>query len=115
MVTASSCESVKKCAWIHHQTDEAVKPKRKSDKNSVATLNMHDSWLRMLQDDEPPKSSWRPRKSTKSCRPIKRAKIHKSHTVTEKGPSRGKIGLYRASWRGGHVPKIRDAPAREKT
>ena len=47
----------------------------KSDKNSVATLNMHENWLRMLQDDEPPKSSWRPRKSTKSC-----------------GPSRGKIG-----------------------
>ena len=38
----------------------------KSDKNSVATLDMHDNWLRMLQDDEPPKSSWRPRKSTKS-------------------------------------------------
>ena len=27
---------------------------------------MYDNWLRILQDDEPPKSSWRPRKSTKS-------------------------------------------------
>ena len=28
----------------------------------------------------------------KVLRPIKRAKIHESHTVTEKGTSRGKIG-----------------------
>ena len=28
----------------------------------------------------------------KVLRPIKRAKIHESHTVTEKGPSRGKSG-----------------------
>ena len=26
----------------------------KSDKNSVAALNMRDNWLTMLQDDEPP-------------------------------------------------------------
>ena len=56
---------------------------------TVATLNMHDNWLRMLQDDELPKSSWRPRKSTKSWDQLK---IHESPTVTEKGPSRGKIG-----------------------
>ena len=42
----------------------------------------------------------------KVLRPIKRAKIHKSLTVTEKGPSHGKIWSYRASWRGGHVPKF---------
>ena len=42
----------------------------------------------------------------KVLRPIERAKIHKSHTVTEKGPSHGKNWSYRASWRGGHVPKF---------
>ena len=55
---------------------------------------MHDNWWGMLQDDKPPKSSWRPRKSTKSRDQLSVKKIHKSHTVTEKGkgPSRGKIG-----------------------
>ena len=42
----------------------------------------------------------------KVLRPIERAKIHKSHTVTEKGPSHGENWSYRASWRGGHVPKF---------
>ena len=42
----------------------------------------------------------------KVLRPIKRAKIHESHTVTEKGPSHEKKWSYRASWRGGHVPKF---------
>ena len=50
----------------------------------------------------------------KVLRPIKRAKIHKSHTVTGKGPSHGKNWSYRASWRGGHVTKIRDAPAEKR-
>ena len=42
----------------------------------------------------------------KVLRPIERAKIHKSHTVTDKGPSHGKNWSSRASWRGGHVPKF---------
>ena len=68
---------------------------KQSEQNSVATLNMHDNWWGMLQDDEPPKSSWRPRKSTKSWDQLSVKKITK---VTEsrkksKGPSRGKIGL----------------------
>ena len=42
----------------------------------------------------------------KVLRPIERAKIHKCHTVTEKSPSHGKKWSYRASWRGGHVPKF---------
>ena len=42
----------------------------------------------------------------KVLRPMKRTKIQKSHTVTEKGPSHGKNWSYRASWRGGHVPKF---------
>ena len=67
---------------------------------------MHDNWLRMLQNDDPPKSSWKPRKSTKSWDQLSVQKIHTSHTVTEKGPAHGKIWSYRASWRGGHVPKF---------
>ena len=59
--------------------------------NSVATLNMYDSWLRMLQDDEPPKSSRRPRKN-KVLRPTKRAKFTKVTQARKKGPSRGKTG-----------------------
>ena len=40
---------------------------------------------------------------------MKRAKIHESHTLTEKGPSRGKIGPTEP--RGVEGTKIRDAPA----
>ena len=49
----------------------------------------------------------------KVLRPIKRAKIHKSHTVTEKGPSRGKIGPTEP--RGVDGTKIRDPPAEKRT
>ena len=45
---------------------KSEKSAKESDKNSVATLNMRDIKLLVLQDDEPPKSSWRSRKSTKS-------------------------------------------------
>ena len=85
-----------------------VKPKLKVTKIQWQRLNIHDNWLRMLQDDEPPKSSWRPRTNT-VVRPIKRAKIHESHTVTEKGPSHGKIGPSLVAWMA--CSKIRDAPA----
>ena len=39
---------------------------------------MHDNWLRMLRDDEPPTSSWRPRKSTKSWDQLSAHKITKA-------------------------------------
>ena len=42
----------------------------------------------------------------KVLRPIKRAKIQESHTVTEKGPPNEENWSYRASWRGGYVPKF---------
>ena len=63
-------------------------------------------WLRMLQDDEPPKSSWRSRKSTKSRDQFSVQKFTKVTQSLKKGPSYGKIWPYRASWRGGHVPKF---------
>ena len=53
---------------------------------------MLDSWLRMLQDDGPPKSSWRPRKSTKSWDQFSVQKFTKVTQSRKKGPSRGKIG-----------------------
>ena len=80
----------------------------KSDWNSVATLNVHDNWLRMLQDDEPPKSSWRPRKSTKSWVQLS---VQKFTRVTQSRKKKKKSIAWenwsnRASWRGGHVPKF---------
>ena len=88
----------------------------KSDWNSVATLNVHDNWLRMLQDDEPPKSSWRPRKSTKSWVELS---VQKFTRVTQSRKKKKRSIAWenwsnRASWRGGHVPKIRDAPAEKR-
>ena len=105
----SSCEFGKKVCLDAPSDWWTVKPKRKVTKNQWQRLNIHDNWLRMLQDDEPPKSSWRPRTNT-VVRPIKRAKIHESHTVTEKGTSRGKLVLPSfVAWRA--CTKIRDAPA----
>ena len=84
----------------------------KSDWNSVATLNVHDNWFRMLQDDEPPKSSWRPRKSTKSwvnqackfTRVTQSGKVHRVGKLVQ--PS---LVAWRAC-----TKKIRDAPAEKR-
>ena len=76
---------------------------------------MHDNWLRMLQDDEPPKSSRRPRKSTKFWRPIKRAKYTKvTQSLKKKKVHRvGKLVLPSlVAWRA--CTKIRDAPAEKR-
>ena len=76
---------------------------------------MHDNWLRMLQDDEPPKSWWRPRKSTKSWDQLSVQKIHKSHTGHKKKVHRmGKNWSYRALWTLRACTKIRDAPAEKR-
>ena len=64
---------------------------------------MHDNWLRKLQDDEPPKSSWRPRKSTKSWEKLsvqKFTKITQSRKKVHRvGPTepRGVEGKYKNS------------------
>ena len=65
---------------------------KQSDWNSVATLTMHDNWFRMLQDDEPPKSSWRPRKSTKSWDQLSVQKFTKVTQSRKKVHRTGKIG-----------------------
>ena len=52
---------------------------------------MHDHWLRMLRTTSR-RSLYGTTEEHKVLRPIKRAEMHESHTVTEKGPSRGKIG-----------------------
>ena len=46
----------------------------------------------MLQDDEPPKFFMETTKEHKVLRPVKRAKTHESHTVSEEGPLHGKMG-----------------------
>ena len=58
---------------------------KQSGWNSVVTLNVRDTWLSMLQDDEPPKSSRRPRKGTKSWDQLS---VQKFTNVT---PSRNQV------------------------
>ena len=84
----------------------------KSDKNSVTTLNI-DNWLRMLQDDEPPKSSWRPRKSTKSWDQLSVQKFTKVAQSRKKVHRVGKLVLPSlVAWRACY--QIRDAPAEKR-
>ena len=59
------------------------------------------------------KSSWTPRKSTKVLRPIKPQKNWKSHSVTEKGPSCGKIDPTEPRGVEG-MNQSRDAPAEKR-
>ena len=64
-------------------------------------------WKRWIcKDHEPPKSSWRPRKSTKSWDQLSVQKFTKVTQSRKKGPSHRENWSYRASWRGGHVPKF---------
>ena len=64
----------------------------KSDTNSVATLNMHDSWLRTFQECEPPKSSRSPRKSTKSWDPWSVQLLTKAAQSLKRVHRMGKVG-----------------------
>ena len=64
----------------------------KSDENSVATLNMHDSWLRTFQECEPPKSSRSPRKSTKSWDPWSVQRLTKAAQSRKRVHRMGKVG-----------------------
>ena len=76
---------------------------------------MHDNWLRMLQDHEPPKSSWRPRKSTKSFDrwSVQKKKSQKSHSHWKRSIAWEKLVLPSlVAW--GTCTKIRDAPAEKR-
>ena len=65
--TPSYCEFVKSVLGCTIRLmNSRARSRKQNDQNSVATLNMYDNWFGMLQDDEPPKASRRPRKSTKS-------------------------------------------------
>ena len=88
---------------MHHQTDE-----QSSRSEKWLKFSGNVEYARQMAKNA---SGWRAAEvfmeTTEEhtvLRPIKRAKIHKSHTVTEKGLSYGKNWSYRASWRGGHVP-----------
>ena len=95
----------KKCAWMHHQTDEQS---RRSEQWLKFSGNVECAWQLVENASGRPAAEvfMETTEEHKVLRPIKRAKIHQSHTVTEKGPSHGKSWSYRASWRGGHVPKF---------
>ena len=54
---------------------------------------MHDNWSRMLQDDEPPKSSWRPRKSKKPWGQLSVQKLTKVTQSLKKVHREGKLVL----------------------
>ena len=75
---------------------------------------MHDNWVRMLQDDEPPKTFMETTEEHKVLRPIERAKIHKFHTVTEKVHRMGKIGPTEPRGVEGNVPKFSMLPAEKR-
>ena len=96
--TPSSCESGKKCAWMHHQTDEqsSQKPKWKLRKAEWLKFsgNVECAW-HLVKHASGRRAAEVFKETTeghKVLRPMKRAKIHERHTVTESGPSRGKIG-----------------------
>ena len=117
--TPSSCEFGIKCAWMHHQIGEqsSQKPKWKLHKAEWLKFsgNVEYAWqlVKNASGRRAPKSSWKPRKSTKSWDQLSVHKFTKSHTVTEKGPSRGKMVLPSlVAWRA--CTKIRDAPAEKR-
>ena len=97
--------SAKKCARMHHQTDEQSS---RSEKWLKFSGNVEHAW-QLVNNASGRRAAdvfMETTEEHKVLRPIERAQIHNSHTVTEKGPSHGENWSYRASWRGGHVPKF---------
>ena len=90
---------------MHHQTDERS---GRSEKWHKFSGNLEYAW-QLVKNISGMRTAEVLKESTeehKVLRPMKRATTHESCTVTEKGPSHGKNWSYRASWRGGHVPKF---------
>ena len=103
--------SAKSVLGMHHQTDEQSS---RSEKWLKFSGDVEYAW-RLVKNASGRRAAELFMETTeehKVLRPIKRAKIHNSHRVTEKSPSHGKNWSNRASWRA--CTKIRDAPA-EKT
>ena len=84
--TTSSCESGKKCAWMHHQTDEqsSQKPKWKLRKAEWLKFSGNVECVWHLVKHASGRRAAEVFKETteghKVLRPIKRAKIHERHT-----------------------------------
>ena len=72
----------------------------------MATLILHNNLVKNASGRRAAEVFMETTEEHKVLRPIERAKIHNSHTVTDKSPLHGKNWSYRASWRGGHVPKF---------
>ena len=89
--TPSSCELGKKCVWMHHQTGEQSS---RSEKWQEFSGNVENAWqlVKNASGRGAAEVFMETTEEHKVLRPIERVKIHESHTVTEKGSSRGKIG-----------------------
>ena len=76
---------------MHHQTDEQSS---RSGKWLKFSGNVEYAWqlVKNASGRRAAEVFMEITEEHKVLRPIKRAKIHESHTVTGKGPSRGKIG-----------------------
>ena len=94
--TPSSCEFGTKCVWMQHQIDEQSSQKSmlKFRKAEWVKFSVNAEYVWQLVRNS---SGWRAVEVYMETmeehivlRPIKRAKIHESHTVTEKDPSLGK-------------------------
>ena len=119
--TPSSCEFGKKFAWMHHQIGEqsSQKPKWKLRKAEWLKFsgNVEYAWqlVKNASGRRAAEVFMETTEEHKVLRSINRAKKnHESHTVTEKGPSRGKIGLTEPCGVEGMYQKSRCA-SREKT
>ena len=113
--TPSSCEFSNKCAWMHHQTDELSS---RSEKWLKFSGNLECAWqlVKNASGRRAAEVFMETTEEHKVLSPNQHAKVHESHTITKK--KKRSIAWEnwsnRASWRGGHVPKIRDAPAEKR-
>ena len=91
-----------------------VKPKRQVTKIQWQTLSKAWQLVKNASGRRAAEVFIKTTEEHKVLRPIKRAEIHESHTVTEKGSIAWETWSYRASWRGRACTKIRDAPAEKR-
>ena len=102
----------KRCAWMYYQIGEqsSQKPKWKLRKAEWLKFsgNVEYAWqlVKNASGRRAAEVFMETTEEHKVLRPIQRAKIHESHTVTEKRSIAWENWSYRASWRGGRVPKF---------
>ena len=80
------------------------------------SVNVEYAWQlgKIFQDDEPPKSSWSLRKSTKSWDQLSVQRFTKVTQSHEERPSLAKKLSYRSSWRGSYALKFEDRTQEER-